>query len=100
MEHSWPPLFICRTKLDTVDIQEARTARELMARRPDILEAYKLTSSQERELSAAWYQYWDAVEAEEPTATEVTRARVLLEAIVRNVFKRAKENTLNSDLAK
>lgn len=81
------PLFICRTDRDAVDIQEAETAEELKARRPDILEAYRLTAAQETELFTAWGCYWDRIR---DTDDAEPRARELLAAVVRSVYRRAK----------
>lgn len=79
-------LFICKLPDGSAGFREGRTAEEIREIYPGISEAYPLTESMEAELVAAWEGYWKhSREGDEPTA------RRLLSAIVRNIYKRAKE---------
>ena len=82
------PVFICKLTNGTVGFCEAENLAKLREFRDDVVEAYKLTASQEREIEAAWKGYWEHSQdlSKEP------EARRVLAAICNSVFTRAKEH--------
>lgn len=81
----YPNLFICKSTAGTVAFRAGNNAAEVLEYSPDIVEAYQLTEAQAAEVSAAWSQYIKHQSTNEP------RARELLAAVMRSLFKRAKE---------
>lgn len=88
MPENYAPVFICKLLDGTVGFRVAENSAQVLEYCDDVKEAYRLTESQEREIEAAWAGYWKHSQdlSNEP------RAREILAAICRSVFKRAKEN--------
>ena len=80
-------LFICKLQDGTVGFREGTTAGEVLGLYPDVKEAYRLTEGHEAEICTAWEQYWE----HSRDLDNEPKARELLAAVCRSVFKRAKE---------